>query len=341
MWQNPYVHLEDMDHHKELCRRLHGFITTWEELPHLLVYGPPGTGKKHIVKALLLDKFGKSVLDATTDTTRPYCITIRSPYHMEYFLTEKTGTEFTEELIQNVQFLNVATTSFHVVILHGLHTVSRMIQSTIRQIMDQQFRTVRFIIITRTLTRIRLIKDRCLLIRVPVISKEECASICFKRSSELCDGKEFFEKCNGNLLDIFIHMEFHLQQQKTKEASSKTRRNVKKQEYIDIEDILQNLFISISQKNHKNIQQRMFQLYVIPLNAHDIVRLVTMYCVSKCKSDSSKTQVVQIGAKYDSTLESVSNVMYPLIVFCYELATLLSNEDSKSLNKDIPKLTKQ
>lgn len=328
MWRNPYVHLKDIEHHKELCKRLHRFVSTWEELPHLLVCGPPGSGKKHITRALLLDKFGTSILDTSRNTTNPYTIKLRSLYHMEYFLTEKTGTEFTEELIRNVQFLNVATASFHVVVLHGLHTVSRVIQSTIRQIMDQYFGTVRFIIISRTLSRIDQVKDRCLFIRVPIISREDCALICSKKSSGTCDGTEFWDTCDGNLLDIFIHLEFKIQQQIKEQSSTKKRKQVKKQEYTGIDDIVQNLFTSIYQKHHKNIQKYVLELYVVPLNSHDIIRLITMHCVEKCTSDTSKIEVLRIGAKYDSMLQSVSNVVFSLIVFCYELTTL-SLEESK------------
>lgn len=334
MWRNPYVHLKDIEHHTQLCGRLHRFISTWDDLPHLLICGPPGSGKKHIVRALLLDKFGSSVLETTRNTKKPYCITLRSPYHMEYFLTEKTGPEFTDELIRNVQFLNVATASFHVVVLHGLHMVSRVLQSTIRQIMDQQFRTVRFIIISRTVSRIDLVKDRCLFIRVPAISREECASICSRRSSGGCDGTEFWDACDGNLLDIFIHMEFRLQQQRNEQSSGKTRKQVKKQEYTDIHDIVHKLFIAISHKHHKHIQKYILELYVVPLDAHDIVRLIILHCVDNCTSDTSKIEVVRIGAKYDGTLQSVSNVVYSLIVLCYELTTVLANEIHLPPNKD-------
>ena len=89
------------------------------------------------------------------------------------------------------------------------------------------------------------------------------------------------------------------------------------------------------QKKTKNIQKYVLELYVIPLNAHDIVRLVTMYCVKNCTSDTSKVEIVRIGAKYDGILHSVSNMVYCLIIFCYELTTILSTLTTNKDNQEI------
>ena len=322
MWKNPIVPLQDIEHHKSLCTRLHHFVHKWEEIPHLLLCGPAGSGKKQIVHGLLLDKFGNAVLETSRDSSNPYYIVKRSLYHLEYFLTEKTGGHFTEELIAKIQFLNVATNSFHVVIVHGLHLVTNVIQSTIRQIMDQQYRTVRFIFVTRSLSNMRILKDRCLHIRVPALTKEECSRICKKRSSGFDDGLQYWETCNANLLDIFIHIEFELQK-KALNATDSKKKGKTPMKYTDISDLLHALHTAIQKKNLKQIQNYVLQLYVVPLDAHTIFRLVTLHCIQQHLGQVAFQEIVRIGAYYDGMTNSVANVVYLLITFCYELTTVI------------------
>jgi len=317
MWKNPYTSLRHIEHHHELCTRLHRIIDHWDQMPHLYVHGPPGSGKKQLIMGLLIDRFGSSVSQTTIHNENLYFYRKQSMYHLEYFLTEKTGLDFITDFIQRVQFMNVITASFHIAILHGIELTTPVISNTIQRIIDEYYQTVRVIIISRS-TRSSLM-NRCLCIRVPIIPQSVCQEICLRRSKNFSDGKAYWEECNGNLTDIFIHIEDEYQ--KSKNDGNK----LKVVNIITVKTILTNLHKAIVEKDNKKIQTYIYQLYVSPSSLKIIISEIVMYCIEQETDDNKKYKIVEMATMYTAKNKYITNTIYILITFCYHLTTIISS----------------
>ena len=213
--------------------------------------------------------------------------------------------------------MNVITASFHIVILHGIELTSLVISNTIRRIIDEYYQTVRVIIISRS-TKSSLM-DRCLCIRVPIIPLSVCQEICLRRSKNFSDGKAYWEECNGNLVDIFIHIEDEYQ--KSKNVDNK----LKVVNIVSVESILTKLHKAIVEKDNKNIQTHIYQLYVSPRSLKIIISEIVMYCIKQEPDDNKKYKIVEIATMYAEKNKYITNTIYILITLCYHLTTIISS----------------
>ena len=97
---------------------------------------------------------------------------------------------------------------------------------------------------------------------------------------------------------------------------------------MSIHDILLQLYRAILDKQNKQIQKHVFELFVSPRNFHTIISEITLYCVNHCKDDIVKCKIVETATKYIEKSKYMTNSLYVLVTFCYNLTTILTSENT-------------
>jgi replication factor C subunit 3/5 len=170
-----------------------------ESMPHLIFYGPSGSGKKTIIRLFLEMLYDKSVhnLKDTEYTvtgsgnSTTHVIIKQSNYHI---IIEPNNNNFDRYLIQDVVKeyarrvpLYVFTTKkiFKTVLINNIDNLSYYAQTSLRRTLEKYSGTCRFIMWSRSLTKvIDPLRSRCYSFRVNSPSEEELFNILVDVSSK-------------------------------------------------------------------------------------------------------------------------------------------------------------
>jgi len=167
---------------------------------HLIIYGPPENGKEYLVEKLLEQIYGKNIelkdveyiVSGYTNTKMK--ITIKqSKYHI---IIEPNSNGFDKYLIQEIiqnyaksKMINILKTKniFKIIIINKIDNLSYLAQASLRRTMEKYSNTCKFILLSDQLSKIiEPIRSRCILIRVPLPTKQELIQIvlyiCYKEN---------------------------------------------------------------------------------------------------------------------------------------------------------------
>ena len=317
--------LKDIKHHPNLVRGLKRLATKWTSIQNLIFHGPEGAGKKTLITCLMCEVYG-DLIYITKKSCFNYFIVEYSAFHIEYFLTEKTSNDFIKHLISRISTLNVINASFHTVIIHCVSKLPQCIIFRIKTIVDQFVDTARFIFICNSIGNMTCLKDRCLKIRVPIISFDNIENIinCVPEYNETVTQdtlRDIYTKCSGNLLDIFLHIQRRYQQ---------NQKHKKKINFRTVDSIYYNLMIAITNKVPFLIKKHIFELLVIPYSYTIIIQTIQKNTFQQIKNNSQELnkdtkfqKLFQLSADCEWKCNKTSNIMYILIYYCYKLMELV------------------
>ena len=171
--------------HKDLANNLKNYNIN--NFTNTIFYGSESSGKKTLIDALLSHIYQDDInkknynynLKINNNDVEITCV--QSKYHFEINLFEY-GLYDKHVLCKFVK--NVASTknikmksceknnSLKIIILHRLDKTTQALQLALRRMMETMYTTCRFIITTYKLSKLNsALKSRCLLIRVPIPSK--------------------------------------------------------------------------------------------------------------------------------------------------------------------------
>ena len=158
----------------------------YSNLQHLVVYGPKGCGKEYIVENFLKKIYGNIETNDIEYTITGYSNTKekvmikQSKYHI---LIEPNNNGFDKYLIQEIiqeyakaENLNIFKYKklFKIVVINKIDNLSYSAQASLRRTMEKYADICKFIFIGDQLSKvIEPLRSRCLLIRVPLPTKDQ------------------------------------------------------------------------------------------------------------------------------------------------------------------------
>ncbi len=174
------------DEIKELITELETQNWRYSNLQHLVVYGPKGCGKEYIVENFLKKIYGNIETNDIEYTITGYSNTKekvmikQSKYHI---LIEPNNNGFDKYLIQEIiqEYAKAENLSifkykklFKVVVINKIDNLSYSAQASLRRTMEKYADICKFIFICDQLSKvIEPLRSRCLLIRVPLPTKDQ------------------------------------------------------------------------------------------------------------------------------------------------------------------------
>lgn len=211
--------IDDAFFHKNILKLLQK-LSDDDSVPHSIFYGRKGSGKKSLIYMFLDMLYGKGA-SKTSETT--YQVTgsgnntsevkiMQSNYHIEI---NPSNTNFDRYLIQDVVkkyvqkgLLLKSRRAFKIVLINNLDNLSYYAQTSLRRTMEKYSDSCRFIMWTRSLSKvIDPLKSRCLCFRIKCPSDEEMFQRLFEISIlenisdkiGLNDYYKIIKKANGNI----------------------------------------------------------------------------------------------------------------------------------------------
>lgn len=173
----------------DLCELINELETQnwrYSNLQHLVVYGPKGCGKEYIVENFLKKIYGNIETNDIEYTITGYSNTKekvmikQSKYHI---LIEPNNNGFDKYLIQEIiqEYAKAENLSifkykklFKVVVINKIDNLSYSAQASLRRTMEKYADICKFIFICDQLSKvIEPLRSRCLLIRVPLPTKNQ------------------------------------------------------------------------------------------------------------------------------------------------------------------------
>lgn len=198
--------IKDVSFHKqefELLKKM----SEDNSVPHIIFYGPEGSGKKTLIKLFLEMLYGKDVhklndslykVPGSGSSVTDVMIK-QSNYHI---VIEPNNNNFDRYLIQDVVKnyaqkvpLDVFTSkkTFKIVLIDNVDNLSYYAQTSLRRTMEKYSETCRFIMWSRSLSRvIDPIRSRCYNFKVNAPSDEEMLELIIKVS-------------HGESMDLTLH----------------------------------------------------------------------------------------------------------------------------------------
>jgi len=212
----PKLYTELLFNKEVFSQLLH--ISTYEDIPHLIISGPPGSGKK-----ILLRIFLEAIYDSDVNilVRRKYNIKgssskkeieiMQSNYHI---MIEPTNTNHDKYILQEIikqyamvkSFVFRTQRKFKTIVIYNLENIALNSQSALRRTMEIYAKTCRFIMICNNLSRVfEPLRSRVRTFCVPLPNQTQIykvirhIAIMEKISLSRRDAKIILKNCDNSL----------------------------------------------------------------------------------------------------------------------------------------------
>jgi replication factor C subunit 2/4 len=287
-----------------------------KNLPHLILFGPSGCGKTSTVLALAKELFGEEhYLDRI----------------IELNASDERGINIIREKIKNYAKLSIKninnTPPWKIIILDEADTMTSDSQFALRRIIEQYSKITRFCIICNYHTKIiEPIISRCSLLRFKPIEEkfilERLKYICEKENMNY--NKKLLNKiiklCRGDLRKAINLL------QKCNNSYNTNTNNINEEILNEISGIIpDNIFEKLMQyifdKDYKNIDLIINQIYNDGYSLVNQILLFHNYILNSNLSNNNKTDILQKIIEVDHNLINCSdeyiqlyNLVYYIII---------------------------
>lgn len=150
----------------------------FENIPNLLIYGSEGTGKKNMLSFFLGNTKKNKIINSYKISSKEVFFTIfETNQYIEIDLNEIKMYKniFLKKFIKDVsQTYSVLNNKNKVIIIHGIELLEKTDQFVLRKIMEDNIRTCRFILLSKTIDNLLTpIISRCLCLRLEGFNRDE------------------------------------------------------------------------------------------------------------------------------------------------------------------------
>ena len=298
---------------KDIINELETQNWRYSNLQHLVVYGPKGCGKEYIVENFLKKIYGnietndiEYIITGYSNTKEKVTIK-QSKYHI---LIEPNNNGFDKYLIQEIiqeyakaENLNIFKYKklFKVVVINKIDNLSYSAQASLRRTMEKYADICKFIFIGDQLSKvIEPLRSRCLLIRVPLPTKnqiiESLLQISIRENITITkeDYNNILDNCDYQVNNAIWCLEM-------KRIGLENNHS-----WLDIIKQMVDLFFDFKKINHtelsnfiKKIREYFYILFITNIDIKKILNHFMIEFIKKFDSLEMKFNIINIISSYE------------------------------------------
>ena len=332
---NP-TKIDDCFFHKKTLSQLK-IISNDKSIPHIIFHGPRGSGKKTIIKLFLQMLYGEDVNKIVTSTyvisgsgNSSISVSVKkSNYHI---IIEPNNNNFDKYLVQNVVKeyakkipLNIFKTnkSFKTVLINNIDEMSYYAQTSLRRTMEKYSDTCRFIMWSRSLTKvIDPLRSRCLCFRIQNPSNSELFERLYKISvKEKIDINlnvlnQILDKSNGSIKKSLWLLQLF-------QNSHKFDNN-----YDTMINKIVNLLLENNINNITQIRLCLYNLMITNINGTEIIKsILENIILNKKIPETCIYKILKQSAIYEHNLVRGRRDIIHLDALMIKIITILYKDD--------------
>jgi replication factor C subunit 3/5 len=322
--------------------------TRYSNFQHLIVYGPDGCSKDYLINKLLEKIFGKNSVELK-DVEYTVCgysntktkIMIKQSKH--HIIIEPNSNGFDKYLIQEIiqdyaksELLNILKNRklFKVVIINKIDNLSYYAQASLRRTMEIYSNSCKFILISDQLSKIiEPLRSRCLLVRVPLPSREQILNtllyICNKENITIDFNNLYtiIQNSDNKMSHAILLLELY-------------NNNIKygSDWEIVIELIINNIInanignIKKLYKIIKLIREQFYILFITNISTQLILRKIMLKLISKTNNLQLKYNIINITSIFEQRLSQGTRHNIHSEAYIIRLIHLFSNYHTNNMN---------
>ena len=287
-----------------------------------IIVGGTSVGKYTLAMGLLNEYFGPDVYKKKSveyklkigTNTKEFNIT-QSSYHFEIFINNYLFNNRVS-LIKLLNIIaenkNIKTNSYNIILIKNVEDVPNSIIPCLKNIMETNIDTCRFIFISKNISKFRKIKSMLFVIRVPKVSYDDIKE--FLDYNKIKYNKEYLHDNNFNLTKLLLSIEL----------KTLTKRNYKYS--IDIE---LDKFIKILNKKDINeatkLREHIYNYISKNLCKTLIFNHVCNYYIKSDLDDNVKLKIVETSSKFQNRLVNSYREIIHIEAYLITILNLLIN----------------
>lgn len=261
-------------------------ISNIDTFQSLLIYGGNGNGKYTISQLLLQSMYGDDIYnkkyisyDVLVNGTIKQLDIVKSNYHFELYFNDNYNydnaviCEFLKEISKSY---NVINKSYKVVILRNVQYMSKQLYNILKNIFENQYDNVRFILTCHTMNKIpKYIFGFLFLVKMPYLKMED--SIIVEHLNKICI-KENISMNNEKLKKLLTKYDYNLNMIFSMLELIKQNKN-----YNLIDPIEQRFkkIVKLIEKNSifeiENMRKELYDLTSTNINKVDLILYIFYY----------------------------------------------------------------
>ena len=294
LFTDKYVplNLNNTVFHKNIYEKIKNLVIH-NNIPHLLIYGKHLSGKSTLINTLLYDIYGESSknikkvsLDIKiSNTSNTHSINyIKNINFIIYSISHKISydkyilKELTNFFTESANINNyIEKSKYRILIIKNAEYLSLHAQAFLRRTMEKYSEYCRFILHTQQLcSLIEPIRSRCLPIRVPSISNDECLHFCNHviKSESLTindnDLNKLIKTTNNNIYDILLIMQANIKNNEILIDFNKIKLSYQ----LKLDEIIQDILKKKSIDNLLEIKQKIYKQLISNIDYITIIRYI-------------------------------------------------------------------
>ena len=322
--------------------------TRYSNFQHLIVYGPDGCSKDYLINKLLEKIFGKNSVELKNveytvcgySNTKTKIMIKQSKHHI---IIEPNSNGFDKYLIQEIiqdyaksELLNILKNRklFKVVIINKIDNLSYYAQASLRRTMEIYSNSCKFILISDQLSKIiEPLRSRCLLVRVPLPSREQILDtllyICNKENITIDFNNLYtiIQNSDNKMSHAILLLELY-------------NNNIKygNDWEIVIESIINNIInatIDNSKKLYKIIKiirEQFYILFITNISTQLILRKIMLKLISKTNNLQLKYNIINITSIFEQRLSQGTRHNIHSEAYIIRLIYLFTNYHKNNMN---------
>jgi replication factor C subunit 3/5 len=320
----------------------------YSNFQHLIVYGSPGTNKEIIINNLLQKIYSKKAIElqdveytiAGYSNTKTKVMIKQSKYHI---VIEPNNNGFDKYLIQEIiqdyaktEILTILKYKklFKVVIINKIDNLSYYAQASLRRTMEKYADTCKFIFISEQLSKIiEPLKSRCLLVRVPLSSKNEITqrilNISYQENIDLSskDLKNILNNCNNKINNAIWLLEY-----------KKYGLNIKCNDWTNLLDEIVNMIIKFKKNTNiihciTKIRNNFYILFITNIDFNYIIRNIMKKLLTNNFPIKVKYNIINLTSIFQNRLSQGTRYIIHLEAYILKIIHLLQNIENTGIVK--------
>lgn len=285
-----------------------------------IIVGGNSVGKYTIAMAILNEYFGPDVYKKKNveyklkigTNTKEFTIT-QSSYHFEIFINNYLFNDRISLIkLLNIltEYKNIKTNSYNVILIKNIDQVSHSVIPSLKNLMETNIDTCRFIFISRNNSKFRKILPMLYVIRVPKIETHEI--IDFLNKKQIKYNKDNIK--DNNLIRILLNIEL----------KNITNKNYKYSIDTEMEQIIKllnkkdtNQFIKIREHIYTYISKN--------FSKDALFSYICNYYIKSDINDNSKFKIIELSALFERRLANSYREMIHIEGYLMNILNVLIN----------------